>query len=45
MAERAEVRAEIDAGLKERAERILKQLGISPSAAVEMLYSAPRQAA
>ena len=50
MAEKAEVRAEIDAGLKERAERILKQLGISPSAAVEMLYSAiagsrPRQAA
>ena len=40
MAEKAEVRAEIDAGLKERAERILKQLGISPSAAVEMLYSA-----
>ena len=40
MAEKAEVRAEIDAELKERAERILNQLGISPSAAVEMLYSA-----
>ena len=40
MAEKAEVRAEIDAELKERAERILSQLGISPSGAVEMLYSA-----
>ena len=40
MAEKAEVRAEIDAELKERAESILKQLGISPSGAVEMLYSA-----
>ena len=40
MAEKAEVRAEIYVELKERAERILKQLGISPSAAVEMLYSA-----
>ena len=40
MAEKAEVRAEIDAELKEKAEGILKQLGISPSCAVEMLYSA-----
>ena len=40
MAEKAEVRAEIYVELKERAERILKQLGISPSCAVEMLYSA-----
>ena len=40
MAERAEVRAEIDAELTERAESILKQLGISPSGAVEMLFSA-----
>ncbi|MEE3385743.1 MAG: type II toxin-antitoxin system RelB/DinJ family antitoxin [Prevotella sp.] len=40
MAEKAEVRAEIDAELKERAESILSQLGISPSGAVEMLYSA-----
>jgi len=40
MAEKAEVRAEIDAELKERAESILKQLGISPSGAVEMLFSA-----
>ena len=40
MADKAEVRAEIDAWLKERAERILHQLGISPSCAVEMLYSA-----
>ena len=34
MAEKAEVRAEIDAELKEKAEGILKQLGISPSYAV-----------
>ena len=39
MAEKAEVRAEIYVELKERAERILKQLGISPSSAIQMLYS------
>ena len=40
MADKAEVRAEIDAWLKERAERILHKLGIAPSCAEEMLYSA-----
>ncbi|MDY6267371.1 MAG: type II toxin-antitoxin system RelB/DinJ family antitoxin [Selenomonadaceae bacterium] len=33
------VYARIDTGLKERAEGILSQLGISPSSAIQMLYS------
>lgn len=31
--------ARIDTGLKENAENILAQLGISPSSAIQMLYS------
>lgn len=33
------VYARIDSGLKENAESILHQLGISPSSAIQMLYS------
>jgi addiction module RelB/DinJ family antitoxin len=33
------VYARIDTGLKEKAEGILSQLGISPSSAIQMLYS------
>lgn len=39
MANTNAVYARIDATLKERAEHILNQLGISPSSAVQMLYS------
>lgn len=39
MANTSAVYARIDAGLKERAESILQQLGISPSSAIQMLYS------
>lgn len=39
MANTAAVYARIDAGLKENAESILQQLGITPSSAIQMLYS------
>lgn len=39
MANTSAVYARIDAGLKENAESILQQLGISPSSAIQMLYS------
>lgn len=39
MANTTAVYARIDAGLKENAENILNQLGISPSSAIQMLYS------
>lgn len=39
MANTSAVYARIDAGLKENAENILSQLGISPSSAIQMLYS------
>lgn len=39
MANTTAVYARIDTGLKERAEDILNQLGISPSSAIQMLYS------
>ncbi len=39
MANTTAVYARIDTGLKENAERILAQLGISPSSAIQMLYS------
>ncbi len=39
MANTAPVYARIDTGLKENAEGILAQLGISPSEAIKMLYS------
>lgn len=39
MAATAPVYARIDETLKENAEGILSQLGISPSAAIQMLYS------
>ena len=39
MANTAPVYARVEAGLKENAERILYQLGISPSEAIKMLYS------
>lgn len=39
MANTAAVYARIDSGLKENAESILQQLGISPSSAIQMLYS------
>ena len=39
MANTAAVYARIDANLKENAESILSQLGISSSAAIQMLYS------
>ena len=38
MANTAPVYARIDTGLKENAEAILSQLGISPSEAIKMLY-------
>lgn len=39
MANTSAVYARIDTGLKENAESILAQLGISPSSAIQMLYS------
>ena len=39
MANSSAVYARIDTNLKENAESILEQLGISPSAAIQMLYS------
>ena len=39
MANTAPVYARVDVGLKENAEGILSQLGISPSEAIKMLYS------
>lgn len=39
MANTSAVYARIDSGLKESAEGILQQLGISPSSAIQMLYS------
>ena len=39
MANTSAVYARIDSGLKENAESILQQLGISPSSAIQMLYS------
>ena len=39
MANTSAVYARIDANLKENAEGILAQLGISPSGAIQMLYS------
>lgn len=39
MANTSAVYARIDTGLKESAEHILQQLGISPSSAIQMLYS------
>lgn len=39
MANTSAVYARIDSGLKENAEGILSQLGISPSSAIQMLYS------
>lgn len=39
MANTSAIYARIDSGLKEKAENILSQLGISPSGAIQMLYS------
>lgn len=39
MANATAVYARIDSSLKNRAETILQQLGISPSSAIQMLYS------
>ena len=39
MANTSAVYARIDTGLKDNAEGILSQLGISPSSAIQMLYS------
>lgn len=39
MANTSAVYARIDKGLKENAESILSQLGITPSSAIQMLYS------
>ena len=39
MANTSAVYARIDTGLKENAESILSQLGISPTSAIQMLYS------
>ena len=39
MAKTSAVYARIDTGLKENAEGILSRLGISPSSAIQMLYS------
>ncbi len=39
MANTTAVYARIDTGLKKNAENILSQLGISPSSAIQMLYS------
>ena len=38
-AKTANVTARIERGIKEQAEAILSQLGISPSSAIQMLYS------
>ena len=39
MANTSAIYARIDTGLKENAEKILRQLGISPSSAIQMFYS------
>lgn len=39
MANTSVVYARIDTGLKENAENIMQQLGISPSSAIQMFYS------
>lgn len=39
MANTSAIYARIDAGLKENAENILAQLGISPSSAIQMFYN------
>lgn len=39
MANTTAVYARIDTGLKDSAEKIMAQLGISPSSAIQMLYS------
>lgn len=39
MANTSAIYARIDTNLKENAENILQQLGISPSSAIQMLYS------
>lgn len=39
MANTSVIYARIDTGLKENAENILSQLGISPSSAIQMFYS------
>lgn len=39
MANTSAVYARIDTGLKEKAETILSQLGITPSGAIQMLYN------
>ena len=39
MANTSAIYARIDTGLKESAESILSQLGITPSSAIQMLYS------
>lgn len=39
MANTSAIYARIDTNLKEKAENILAQLGISPSSAIQMLYS------
>ena len=39
MADTTAVYARIDTKLKEKAENILSQLGVSPSSAIQMLYS------
>lgn len=39
MANTSAIYARIDTGLKEHAEGILSQLGITPSSAIQMLYS------
>ena len=39
MANTSAIYARIDTGLKENAENILAQLGITPSSAIQMLYS------
>ena len=38
MANKSAVYARIDPGLKQNAEQILQQLGITPSSAIQMLY-------
>ena len=39
MANTSAIYARIDTGLKENADKILNQLGISPSSAIQMFYS------
>ncbi len=39
MSKKSVVYVRVDSDLKEKAEEILKQLGISPSSAITMLYS------